>query len=192
MTITIGNEAFCHSHSHSHMSQLLTQLIGAKPSFDIILVGVLFGAAILYGFFAGRNKLVIAIIATYLALVIFPVLPYTQTLKASVDPERAFAVDIGVFLGLTVIFYFLLKRSVVRTALRTPKMGDGGFLQVAIFSVLAAGLILAYSYSFLPPLLKKESSPFLRRFLFSDDARFWWTIVPLAGLLLIRKRETEK
>lgn len=174
------------------MSALLAQLTGLSATFDIIAVIALFGAGILYGLFAGRNKLILVIIATYLALVISPVLPFADSFKKGVATDRVFAIDIGIFLGLIIIFYFLIKRSVARSALRTPRIGDGGFLHIAIFAILAVGLILAYSYSFLSAEMKRQTTPILRRFIFSENALFWWTIVPLAGLLLIRKKETER
>jgi hypothetical protein len=169
-----------------------SELFGIKASLDLLIVIVIFGAGILYGIFAGRNRLILIILATYLALVMQPILPYAVTLKKGLDSQRAFAVDIGVFLALMIIFSVLLKRSVVKAVLRTPKLGDGGFVQIAIFSILASGLILTYSYSFLPLPMKRETNSFLRGFIFSDEARFWWTIIPLGGLLLIRKKEGER
>lgn len=170
----------------------LAALIGIKASLDLLIVLVIFAGGILYGILAGRNRLILIILATYLALVLQPVLPYGAALKKGIDSQRAFAIDIGAFFALIILFSVLLKRSVVKAALRTPKLGDGGFLQVTIFSILASGLILAYSYSFLPLPLKRETNSSLRSLIFSDEARFWWTIAPLAGLLLIRKKEGEK
>ncbi|MDP3795081.1 MAG: hypothetical protein Q8R13_04090 [bacterium] len=172
-------------------SQYTAQLFGSGTSTDILIVLALFGAALMYGFFVGRNRVIIAIVATYLALVLFPVLPLTALLKKNVALDRAYAVDIGVFLGLIIVLYILLQRSVVRSALKTPKHGDGGLIQVGIFSILAVGLILAYGYAFLPAETQATTAPFLNRVLFSDTARFWWTLIPLGGLLAIRNKGKE-
>ena len=168
--------------------QLTAQILGKNGSLDVIIVLALFAGAVLYGFFLGRNKLVIGIIATYLALVLSPLFPFAVLLKKNIEADRAYAVDIGIFLGLVLLLFLLLQRSVVRTALRTPRPGDGGLIQVVVFSILAVGLIVAYSYSLLPSVLKSATSPVLQRFIFSDVALFWWTIAPLVGLLLVRGR----
>lgn len=159
-----------------------TFLIGtlAVPSVVVFLL-VLAGIGLLYGFVAGRDRIVHVILSLYVALAIVtnaPLLSYIYRWFQAVPSVRArLLCFLGVFLGV----FFLLWRSHL---LRNMARARGRLWEAGLFSLLQMGLVMTIVFLLVPREAVNPLPGLLKNLFVSDLGRSLWLIAPLIALIV--------
>jgi len=156
----------------------------SRSNWDILIVLFVLMGVFLYGVNLGRNKILVVIICTYLASVIFNLFPYGRFLGELKD---SYTFDALGFIILIFLIYFFLSRSALKAALHYSS--SGSWFQVFIFSILALGLILSNIARIAPKDFLEKLSPFLVKLFGSPASQFWWALLPIVFLSLIRRKD---
>ena len=144
--------------------------------FIIIIVLVLF-----FLFFArsvGRGQFVAILLAFYCAYALYATFPYASYLPTA-PALTALLSQLGVYLGLSFIFYVILRRVVVSDFLNI------GLLGLILLAFLGTGFLIALAYHVFPVDTVYHFTPALD-LLFAPKAYFWWWfIAPAIGLFFL-------
>ena len=178
------------------IKELLTNFhIGTASGWDLFIILIFLMAVLVYGFFLGRNRMVILLISSYFSLTIINVLPWSKISSLGwlrLEQSPSASLRILVFLGMILLFYFLIPRSVLSSTLRIKKRGDASWLQLFILSIVQIGLLAVVILSFLPIEAITNFSPLVRKIFIGLEAQFIWLTLPILTIVLMRrKRKTE-
>lgn len=146
---------------------------------DFLVVLVLFGILFLFAWYIGRATLVSILLAFYAAYAIYVAFPtsYLPTAPAM----TALLANIGLYVGIALLFYIILRRVVV-----------SDFLYVGIFgtitlSFLGAAFLIALAYHVFPVAQVYNFTPAID-LLFAPKAYFfWWFSAPAIGLFFLAR-----
>lgn len=170
--------------------QKLLASVGLPASIDVVLVLAAFLAALFFGFAVGRKRLIVAILAAYLARVILEASPSLLGLQkvSGLKDETLFSI---VLFGLVAIALFLLMgRSMTGTPLRFFRR-DGSTIHIVVFSVLLAGLLVNTVLRFWTSAQLDALTPAVRQWFLAEPARLAWTVLPIAAVAFLRRRHNE-
>jgi hypothetical protein len=158
-----------------------TFMIGslAVPS-AVIFLAVLAGIGLLYGFVAGRDRIVHVILSLYVALAIVtnaPLLAYVYRWFQAVPSVQA---RLLCFLGVFIIVFLLLWRSHI---LRSMARERGRIWEAGLFSLLQMGLVMTIVLLLVPREAVDPLPALLKSVFVSDLGRSIWLIGPLIALI---------
>ncbi|MFH1171177.1 MAG: hypothetical protein V1778_01385 [bacterium] len=143
----------------------------SKPSWDLVIVLFIVVGALLYGSALGRDRIMVNMVALYMAIAVMKSIP------ASVTLWNGFIIQLSAFVVLIALFAFLLSRSALqRTIASTDTRGP--WWQTFIYSILQIGLFVSVVLSLLP----KSSLAHLQlttQQIFIGSAGFAWIIAPI-------------
>jgi hypothetical protein len=158
------------------------------PSWDLFILIFFVIAVFIYGFSLGRNRIVVILVAIYMALAVVNTAPFingwaSEAIKVSGFAEP-FAIKIGLFAVIFALLFFLFSRS---TLLRhvTGMEHAGAWWQVPIFSILHIGLLLSIAMSFVPREFLLQLAPMTREVFTSDIGKFVWITAPIAAMIIL-------
>ena len=157
----------------------------SKPTWDLMVIIIFLAVSVLYGLSVGRNRLVVTIVSTYMALAVVTFVPFTS-LKWTAPYFSSPTMRVILFLGIFIILFFLLSRSALIGSISSDI--GGGWWQVIIFGFLQIGLLINIIFSYLPPGALSHFSDPLKFYFISDIATTFWICAPIALLILVRKR----
>ena len=147
---------------------------------DFLIVLVLFGVFFLFAWYIGRATLVSALIALYAAYAIYVMFPYASLLPTA-PAMTALLTNIGLYIGIALLFYIILRRVVVSDFLYI------GIFGTIILSFLGAGFLLALAYHIFPVASVYNFTPAVD-LLFAPKAYFfWWFSAPAIGLFFLAR-----
>lgn len=166
--------------------------IGAASGWDIFIILVFLIAVFIYGFFLGRNRMVVLLLSSYFSFAIMQVFPWSCLISLEwlgMGEEPSSSLKILIFLGIILLFYFLIPRSVLSSTLRIKKRGDASWAQLFVLSIAQVGLLAMIIISFLSDeVLVSLSSPIQTIFI-GSEARFVWVAVPILIMVLMRRKK---
>lgn len=163
--------------------------IGAASGWDLFIILIFLIAVLLYGFFLGRNRMIILLLSSYFSLAIMQVLPWSRlaSLKwLNLNPSASF--KILFFLGMILLFYFLIPRSVLSSVLRIKKRGEASWLQLSILSIVQIGLLVTVIISFLSNEVVANFGSLIEKIFIGSEAQFVWITLPILAMILMRRR----
>ncbi len=167
--------------------------ISFTPTWDVLLViGAIVGVFI-YGMTMGKNKLFALLLSTYFSFVIVAFAPWKNigTMFGYATSFPSPAGEVFIFLALIVAFCFLLPNSTLGSMLRLGKVSKGVWYQVLIFSILEVGLLASIILSLLPVKTYSDLNPLVKQFFIDPMLQFFWILVPLLAMVLLRKGKSE-
>jgi VanZ family protein len=147
---------------------------------DFLIVLILFSVFFLFAWYVGRGPLVAVLLALYAAYALYATFPYMSYLPTA-PALTALLAHIGLYFGLTLAFYIILRRVVV-----------SDFLYIGIFGLIAlsflgAGFLLALAYHVFPVASVYTFTPAVN-ILFAPKAYFfWWFVAPAIGLSFLAR-----
>lgn len=153
-----------------------------NPAWDSALILTLVAGGFFWGISGGKKKIAFLILAIYVLLALFPLLPVD---KLAVRQEEAeiFMWRAGIFLALLILFTLFLLR-----ALHGAAYVSGIWWEILILAILTAGFLMASLLSLAPAVLIKNNllnlSP-LTLTLFTGAAAKWWTVLPIFGVMFL-------
>lgn len=158
------------------------------PSWDLFILIFFIVAVFIYGFSLGRNRIVVILIAIYMALAVVNTAPFIDKWvnKAMTinGVGQVFAYKLGLFLITFALLFFLFSRSRLLFSVSADQR-HSGWWQIPIFSILHIGLLLSIALSFLPPESLLQLAPFTREVFGSDVGRFIWITAPIAAIIIL-------
>ena len=161
-----------------------TQAILSHPTWDVMTIVALVGIGFFYGIAAGKRRIAITILYTYVAYAITSVLPFERLSAFANFPQEVF-IKAGIFLILFFVLPLLLgAKQRIRFA------NAGAWWQIFILSFLQAGLLLHILITFLPGEYTALLAPVTKNLLTTPGFHLLWFIGPLVALIVLRRLES--
>ncbi len=166
--------------------------IGAATGWDVFIILLFIIGVLVYGFFLGRNRMIILLLGSYFSWAITQVLPWERLSSLTwlgVGETPSSSLKMLIFLGLILVFYFLIPRSILSSTLRIRKRGEATWLQLFLLSVVQIGLIISVLVSFLPGDIVNTLVPVVKKIFIGGDAQFVWITLPILAVVLMRRKK---
>lgn len=147
---------------------------------DFLIVLILLSVFFLFAWYVGRGPLVAVLLAFYAAYALYVAFPYMSYLPTA-PALTALLAHIGLYLGLTLAFYIILRRVVV-----------SDFLYIGIFGLIAlsflgAGFLLALAYHVFPVASVYTFTSAVAILFAPQQYFFWWFVAPAIGLFFLAR-----
>jgi hypothetical protein len=147
---------------------------------DFLIVLVLVGIFFLFAWYVGRGPFVAVLLAFYCAYALYVMFPYMSYLPTA-PALTALLARIGVYLGLSLFFYIILRRVVV-----------SDFLYVGVFGLIAlsflgAAFLIAISYNIFNITSVYQFTPAIDLLFAPAKFFFWWFAAPAIGLFFLAR-----
>jgi hypothetical protein len=165
--------------------------IGAASGWDLFIILIFLIAVLVYGFFLGRNRMIVLLLSSYFSLAIIQVLPWSRLASLrwlGIGEEPSASLKILIFLGAILLFYFLIPRSVLSSTLRIRKRGSASWLQLFILSIAQVGLLIMVILSFLPTEAVVNLGSWIKKIFIGPAAQFVWITFPILAMVLMRRK----
>lgn len=151
---------------------------GAASDFLIILI--LLSVFFLFAWYVGRGPFVAVLLSFYTAYALYVTFPYAALLP-SAPAITALLTRTGLYFGLVLVFYIILRRVVV-----------SDFLYIGIFGLIAlsflgAAFLLALAYHVFPVASVYHFTPAIDTLFAPNKYFFWWFIAPAVGLFFLAR-----
>jgi hypothetical protein len=169
--------------------------IGAASGWDIFIALIFLIAVFVYSFFLGKNRIITLFLGSYFSFAIIQVMPWQKlaSLKwLGIGETPSSSSKIFIFLGIILLFYFLMPRSILGSTLRIKKRGDASWPQLFILGLFQVGLLAAIILSFLPAKTITEFVPLVKKIFIGKEAQFVWITLPILAMVLMRKKRAEE
>lgn len=146
---------------------------------DFLIIIILFGILFLAAWYIGRATLVSILLAFYAAYAIYAVFPvsYLPTAPAM----TALIANIGLYAGLTLAFYIILRRVVVSDFLYV------GIFGTIILAFLGATFLLVLAFHVFPVASVYTFTPAVNALFAAKAYFFWWFVAPAIGLFFLAR-----
>lgn len=157
------------------------------PSWDLFILIFFVVAVFVYGFSLGRNRIVVILVAIYMALAVVNTAPFIDEWverAVNIDVGQVFAFKLGLFLVVFALLFFLFSRSTLLHSVSGHER-RGAWWQIPIFSILHIGLLLSIALSFLPQDSLYSLSAFTREVFTSDIGKFVWITLPIGAMIIL-------
>lgn len=162
--------------------EAVAALSSLGSSWDILILAafVLFG--IVYGIYAGRDRAVIILISSYVALAVVTNAPAVGMLDRAFNLSTNNSLGLVWFLGLFLAVFAILWKSEL---LRSLGYSRGAWWETVLFSICQVGLTVSTALFLLPSQVITALSPGFRTVFLSDEGRSLWLILPIFLLFAI-------
>lgn len=157
----------------------------STPSWDLFIILFFLVASLIYGLSLGRDRIIVILVAVYMALAVVDYAPFMERLIKGSSLESFFLFKVVSFVVVFLALFFILAQSALLNTIASRNVSRG-WIQTVIFSILHVGLIISITLSFLPPSFVSQLSPFTRNVFTTETARFVWIILPIVTMALIR------
>ncbi len=175
------------------MSSIITYFAAlnwAAPTWDIFILLFFVIGALLYGLSLGRDRVIIILVAVYMGLAVVSNTPLLTHLNFTLNVNQNSIFKITFFLGLFVIFFFLLSRSALLKTIGGTN-APGSWWQTIIFSILQVGLLISITLNFLPVNMTQGLSEGTKQIFMGDNGRSAWMILPIIFMIIAPKGKKE-
>ena len=156
----------------------------SHPTWDILLIFFFIAAGFFYGISAGKRRIVSALLFTYVAIAVFPLLP-VEKIASITEIKNIFYVKSVLFTTLFFSLYFLLGNKKIKFGFSKGE----SWWQLFLLSFFQVGLLLNTIFTLLPPEKIKILAPVTREIFAKPQTKIWWYILPLLALFIIKKIE---
>ncbi len=167
----------------SNWSDLFRQIDLSSPSWDIFILLLFIMGVFLYGITMSRDRLLIVLVSMYISMAVIYNVPYLT--RRGLGIGETFSLKVVFFIFLFVFLLYILSRMPLLYSLGG---GGGGVVQIIIFSMLHIGLFISIILSFLPINVLDAFAPITRAVFTSDLGKFFWTILPILTMAMMKKR----
>lgn len=159
----------------------------SHPTWDILLIFFLIAAGFFYGISAGKRRIVSALLFTYVAIAVFPLLPI-EKIASLTEIKNIFYVKSASFTALFFVLYFLLGNKKIKFGFSKGE----SWWQLFLLSFLQVGLLLNTIFSLLPPEKIKILAPVTKEIFAKPQAKIWWYVLPLLALFIVKRMEQKE
>ena len=153
----------------------------SHPTWDVILFAGLFAIGVFYGLWAGRKRIISAIIYTYVALALLSAIPISAVVRFTGMKEE-YTIQMGVFAITFLILFFFLGRGKV---IGFPAAQS--WWQTFLLSFIQLGLLAHIIIGFLPPSYIRTFAPLTKAVFATPEYHIWWLLIPIITLIIVRR-----
>lgn len=146
-----------------------------------ILIGVVIGV-LAYGVFVGRDRMVTLLLSMYLSLAVLTNAPLVGVVSRWLSVQNNPTLQLGWFLGLFLIMFFLLWRSDI---LRGMAFERGSWWESVLLVLLQVGLLISIVLFLLPTAWLSSVPEIVINLFLGDIGRSFWLIAPLLFLAFL-------
>lgn len=147
---------------------------------DFLIILILFGAFFLFTWYMNYGQLVGLLLAFYAAYALYATFPYLSSLP-SAPVSTAIYAHIGLYLGLSFLFYLIMRRVIASDFLYVSLVG------IAALSFLGAGFLLALAYHVFGATQIYDFTPAVDLLFASKEYFWWWFVAPAIGLFFLAR-----
>jgi hypothetical protein len=158
------------------MNNLLASVNLNITSWELILMLFLAGAGVLLGLALGKGRIFVLLLGGYISFALMNVVPFKKISPALFQKEENFVVLIVVFVVLVGLIYFILSRSILKSARNKKSKSIFRSLFLGIFLI---GMLVSIIFSFLPTDLLAAFSLPVKNIFNTPIARLLWLVIPL-------------
>jgi hypothetical protein len=146
-----------------------------------ILIGIVV-SVLAYGVFVGRDRMVTLLLSMYLSLAVLTNAPLIGTVSRWLSVQNNPTLQLGWFLGLFLLMFFLLWRSDI---LRGMAFERGAWWESVLLVVLQVGLLASIILFLLPSAWLSSVPAVVANLFLGDIGRSFWLIAPLLFLAFL-------
>ncbi len=154
-----------------------------SPSWDLFILAFWLVASVLFAFAAGRGRMLLILVCTYMAQLLVIKAPFLSTVAADkFNIAGSTMAQLAAFVVLFLIFFIFLGRYAFRST------ADGRQVLALpitlIFTVLQVGLLINIVISYLPDHVKNSFAPLIQFLFLHPNAGFIWLLAPIVFLII--------
>lgn len=153
----------------------------ANPSWDIIVLFFFVAVGFFYGISAGRAKLISFMLSVYIGGFLFDNFDFLREIIKSGSVAERFFSNVFVFFLLALALNVLFSKIIVSGA------DDKKWWHALLISFTTSGLLFSYIFHIFPGRSVFTFSPIIQSLFASNNAFFWWLILPIVALFFGRK-----
>lgn len=170
------------SSSLSKLSSLIVPALGAGTMFGLLVLVVI----LLFAFSLGRTRVLISLLAIYVAFTLQTVFPFFSQLTKSTPLHDLAVLRVLVFIALYVLVFLILNASILKSRFN---LGEAAFVSVVVMGVVQLCFIVSIILNLAPSFYGIESRlpSALIPYLATRQALFAWSVIPII-LALFSKR----
>lgn len=157
-------------------------IILRNPTWDLIAIFAFVAIGFFYGIFAGRSKLMAFLFSLYVSGFLFENFIYLKQFQTKTVLE-IFLIKIIAFTLLIVILTFMFSK-IFSSGLNS---GHKTWWKALLLSFSSAGLFFSYLFHLFPVKSIFIFSPIIQNLFASDTVFFWWLVLPLAAIFIVRE-----
>ena len=169
------------------MTQLAALFNNFTLSWDLGVIIFLFIAVFMYGFSVGQRKIGLLLLSIYFAYVITDILPNSSRITDLMPSSFLSFFDVGVFVALVFVLFFVLAGSVLRSTLGLPRKEEGQWWHLCILSFVIAGFFSSSILALAPDLYYDQLSTITSEFFLENFAQFGWAIAGILTLVFLKR-----
>lgn len=154
----------------------MTSLLGLSATWDLALLLSMVAILFFWGTSQGKNKIKFAMLSSYVAVVIYGLLPLRDIEKSLSIPSTPL-VHIGIILLMVVVLTMVLQKIFRVTDSRYS------WWKTLVLSIIAASFLMSIIVVNTPQATTVFSA-FIVRF-FESDSTLWWYILPVIGMIFL-------
>ena len=158
------------------MTNLLASVNLNIASWELILMLFLAGVGVLLGLAIGKEKIFVLLLGGYISFALMNVFSFKKIFPALFKKEENFVVLIVVFVALVGLIYFILSRSILKSAI---KRKTKSIIQSLFLGIFLIGMLISIIFSFLPKDLLAAFSLSVKNIFNTSTARLLWLVIPL-------------
>ncbi|HVM90470.1 MAG TPA: hypothetical protein VMU11_01055, partial [Verrucomicrobiae bacterium] len=132
--------------------------------------------------FAGRDRSIVMLVSTYVALAVVTNTPYINTLNRALNASANQQLQLVWFVGMFALVFFILWKS---DLMRNLGFERGIWWESILFSLCQVGLTVSSALYLLPPEAAANLSPMFRQLFLSDEGRSVWLLAPIVLLFTL-------
>ena len=155
-----------------------------SPSWDLFILGFWLVASVLFAFAAGRGRMLLILVCTYMAQLLVIKAPFLSNIAADkLNIASSTMPQLAAFSILFLVFFIFMGRYAFRSTADGRQILALPF--TLAFTVLQVGLLINIVISYLPVQVQNSFSPLIQFLFLHPNASFIWLLAPIVFLILI-------
>ncbi|MFC1788044.1 hypothetical protein ACFLZY_02390 [Patescibacteria group bacterium] len=161
-----------------------------SPSWDLFIILFFVVASIVYGISLGRDRILITLVAVYMALAVVKHVPFITDWSAKININESVVLNISVFLGLSILIFFFVSHSALIKTLGSSTE-QGKLWHIIVFSFLLSGLLISVTMSLFPQDVSPWLSNVTKTVFLNDTAKAVWIILPVLAMAFLKVKDKD-
>lgn len=167
----------------------------SEPTWDLFILGFFILGVALYGFALGKSRLVVNMMAIYVAMAIARGLQTIPEVTSQLEIGQLFTLQLTVFtVAFLGCYYLFSRKSPLGRVANTSRKEN--IIHILVYSIGHVGLILVTVLSFIPQASNAEFSPLTQTIFMSPIAQYIWLLIPIILMIVypenIKRRSYEE
>lgn len=164
---------------------LFSNLSSSFSGWEIVVAGFFIFAIFFYGLSIGKGRLLLFLVSIYIAKLLVDSFVYVDLLN-DIFKGRLFSAYLGLFIVSYILVFMILDHSILRIRLSTKEFPVGKLL---ILSIMIVILLANVVFTYLPPDVALSVKSGVAGFIVGDTAFFWWFLVSLFSMLILKRKK---